>query len=397
MMENIRSERPIGLPIVGAMNYLNILAERFWQMQGQLPRQLQSYLNFLLCEIDPLLSHQRMAAEVVGIESKTSESKTITLRPPARWKGFEAGQFIGVEIEIDGVRLRRNYSLSCSPNEFKENGTISFTVKQVEKGRVSECLNRSVNMADILHISHAMGQFTLPSTQILQSELPVFVAAGSGITPIKSMIDQLVHSGYFNESELAENEPGTIVLIHHSKNPQDIIFQSHFERLAKRYPSFIYIKHFSDQEGVISFEQFRADCPDLSKRAVYVCGPAGFMEKVSEFADALSLPKEKFYSESFGQPPSVSAMHQGESGMVEFVFAQRQVMYDGNTSLLELAEAAGLNPKYGCRSGVCHECKCQRPKGPLVNRLTGQTIPEDQLSIQSCISVPVGNLVLNQW
>ena len=381
----LQSESTITL----AGTYLNRLSTAFWQAPGL----LQDYLNFVLCSIDPLLSRKRLATGVVAVVKETAESSTLILRPPARWAGFEAGQFINVELEIEGARFRRNYSVSCSPDDFQRTGLISITVKRVSGGKVSGYLNQSLTASELVYISEAMGQFTWETMDSVSTQGALFVAGGSGITPIKAMIDQRFGAGRFDTGSA-----GPVTLVHYAKNAEDILFMSHFIQLAKQNAGFTYIPHFSEQEGQISSEQLALDCPDLEDRSLFLCGPEGFMRTVQEIAGSKSVPESRIFTESFGAAVlSGSEMEQGTPGMIEFAYANRKVQSDGQRSLLELAEQAGLKPKYGCRSGICHECTCQRPQGSLVNRLTGQAIEQDQQSVQACISVPTGDLTLTTW
>jgi ferredoxin-NADP reductase len=366
----------------------NQLATRFWQSNGL----LQDYLDFLLSEIDPLFSQKRLAAEVIDITKETSETTTLTLRPAGRWSGFVAGQFIAVELEIEGVRYRRNYSLSCSPTSHKGTGLISITIKQVAHGKISSHINQNLNKGEIIHISEAMGQFTLTPSS---NSSPLFVAGGSGITPIKSMIDHLLLDTE-NQEEMPRSEP--ITLVHYAKSNSDIIFKKHFEHLASENSLFSYICHLNDGEGGITADQLALDCPDLSSRDWYICGPQGFMDNAILIADTLSVRKDRIYTESFGGKRYLSTNTKlGASGNVNFGFANRQVRSNGEQSLLELAELAGLKPKFGCRSGICHECKCQRPEGHLINRMTGQAVEDDQITVQACVTVPTGDITLKQW
>ena len=367
------------------------LSNMFWNQQGG----LQSYLDYLLCELDPMLSQKRIAAEIVAIARETCETSTIVLRPSYRWKGFKPGQYITLEIEIDGVRYRRNYSLSCSPKYYEETGKISLTVKTVGEGKVSSFLNSAVSVAEVVHISEARGQFTLPGQTGYQAKNSiVFVAGGSGVTPIRSMIDHLLETTR-NESETESEE---IVLIHYAKKAEDIIFNDHFKGLAERNKKFSYFSHFSDREGSVSAKQLQQDCTSLKDKHLYLCGPEGFMSAVRSAARSLSVSEGLIHSESFGEGlSSCSELLETEQGLVNFSFAGKQIHSNGKQSLLELAEMAGLKPKSGCRNGICHECKCHRPEGRLFNRVTGNPISEDQTHVQSCITVPSGNLTLKQW
>ena len=391
----------------GSFKLSEPFSDIFWKRSGA----LQRYANFLLCETDPLFNQQRLAAQIIRVESETTEATTLWLRPSSRWSGFRAGQFITIDCEINGVRLKRNYSISCAPEVFEQQGLISITVKAIDDGRVSNFINDSLTESQIVHISEAMGSFTLPfqadqETQIDKEEQnPValdpmlFVAAGSGVTPIKSMIEHYVNqveSGYF--------VPQSVQLVYYSNTHEDGIFIDQLQALAERYDYLSVVHRVTDRDGLINQASLKQDCQDIDERSIYLCGPAGFMSAVEDICSALNIASDQIQMESFGAAPtSLTAVanldydFEATPVSVDFAFADQQVTSSSPKSLLELAESAGLTPKYGCRAGICHECKCQRPKGPLVNQLTGDLIPDDQTVVQSCITAPIGNVTLEQW
>ncbi|MFC6684121.1 2Fe-2S iron-sulfur cluster-binding protein [Marinobacter koreensis] len=73
-----------------------------------------------------------------------------------------------------------------------------------------------------------------------------------------------------------------------------------------------------------------------------------------------------------------------------FTNSDVQVSSEGDANLLEIAEAAGLTPQYGCRMGICHQCSCRKTSGTVINRLTGEVSGPGEENVQLCISVPQG-------
>lgn len=365
-------------PLSSATRYMSAFATRFWQQDGT----LQTYLDFLMSEIDPMLSHKRNTAEVVQAINETADTKTFVLRPSSRWLGFKAGQYINIEVEVNGVRVRRNYSISSAPKTFIEQQLISITVKKVDGGRASTHLHERLAIGDILTIGNATGEFTLDRLSTTRQVVPpIFIAAGSGITPVMSMLYQLKD----------EDPKQPCTLIYYSHNAQSLIFEKPLKMLAASMPNFEFIPHFTESEGYITSKQLLLDCPDIAERAIYLCGPSEFMTSVAQYGDCLGVTPERISQESFGLP--TSSQHKSDStGQVSFLKSGKSIKSTGKKTLLELAESAGLNPKYGCRSGICHECKCTKETGEVLNTLTGQLIPNDQTHIQACISVPVGDI-----
>lgn len=347
-----------------------------------------NYLDLILCDIDPLFSQQRIGAEIVNVIQETKDTTTLVLKPNKRWKGFQPGQYILIDLEIDGVRTRRNYSISSSPLLFNNQGTFSITVKAVPGGKASGYINQSCQTKDVIYISDAKGDFTLNKFKF-KSEIdlaltPLFIAAGSGITPIMSMIESLLESQYEQD----------IRLVYYVNTPEDVIFEKRLRQLASTIPTFHFISHYSDQEGFITKEVLEKDCGDLSHKQIFICGPQVFMDSVQAIAKDCGLEQDALQLEQFGSPTQ-STFKSEKSGQVQFQQAGKSIPSNGDKSLLELAEQAGLQPKFGCRNGICCECKCERPEGALLNRQTGQAIPEDQSHIQTCLTIPVGDVLMH--
>ena len=104
------------------------------------PSALSMPIDFLVSELEPLFAAKRMAAELVSKKQETHDATTFLLRPSVHWQGFVPGQYIAIEVEIEGVRYCRNYSISSSVPMFEKESLISITVKRVEDGLVSNYL-----------------------------------------------------------------------------------------------------------------------------------------------------------------------------------------------------------------------------------------------------------------
>lgn len=344
-----------------------------------LDQSARRYIDSILCDFDVSLSRLRLVARVEDIVSETHDCKSFWLRVPARWQGFNAGQFVQVSVEINGVRMQRCYSISSSQEEWRQQGLIRLTVKRVEGGKVSNHLHDQLRVGDRLVISEAMGEFVLaPQSPPVKA---LFLAAGSGITPILSMLTRLSESAVEMDA----------VLMYYSRSRADVIFASHLQQLADITPGLQVFVYCSEEDGQCSTAHLAACCPDAASRDVYLCGPSGFMDSVKGLLSAANVDIETVRSESFGgaTPALDLAGFEGEVA-VSFERSHRQVSGSKGQTVLELAEKAGLQPKYGCRMGVCHECACEKGEGDFVHKLSGKSIPDTQHIIQACMAVPVG-------
>lgn len=332
----------------------------------------QPVMSYYLQDINPLWSLKDLRARVVKVIDETHDAKTFVLQPSWRWEGFTAGQNIGVNVEIDGVTHRRRYSMSCAQGRSK---TFQITVKRVEGGRVSNWLHDHVQPGDVLNLSAPAGDFVLPA------ELPakiLMLGGGSGITPLMSQLQTLLDNDYASD----------IVLMYFVRSPADRIFGQRLDVLEAEHPNLQVQWCFEDdgQGGKperFSAKQIAKRVPDYSERAAFLCGPPGFMAVVREHWEKKGLD-DRLAFEYFGAPPVVAA--DGVEASVVLNKKDRNLTAKPNQNLLEALEAAGETPVYGCRMGICHECKCRKTSGAVRNVLTGEVTSGEE-DIQICVSV----------
>src|SRR3954470_9520905 len=133
--------------------------------------------------INPLWSTQELRGRIERIERETPDAVTVVIRPGWEWPGHEPGQYLRVGMVVDGVHHWRAYSLTSDPG--RPDGCISITPKLVPEGKVSPFLVRGARQGTIVRLGGVEGTFVLgdpPLRRIL------FISAGSGITPIMSML-----------------------------------------------------------------------------------------------------------------------------------------------------------------------------------------------------------------
>lgn len=339
---------------------------------------LHTHFNFLLREINPALSLNALMAQVVAIIPETTDTHTYVLRPPPRWQGFTAGMHIPITVEINGVLTRRTYTISSSPEQYQRQGTITITVKRLAGGRLSSQLFKYLKVGQWLEVGQAIGEFTLDKAV---SEKVLFLAAGSGITPFFSMLN----------SYLKLSTSTYITLMYYCRRQDDVIFAQQLAKLAKAYSHFTLVPIFSDMEGRIDAIHLLQHCPDVAQRDVFVCGPEGFMASATTLLQQQGVTQRQIFQESFGRRLSPVNLHASTTtSEVSFSKSTVRIEGDGKKTILELAELAGLTPKYGCRSGICHECKCTKMSGQVVDYRHGKKSSFDAEEIQVCVSIPHG-------
>nr|WP_315489948.1 ferredoxin reductase [uncultured Rhodoferax sp.] len=329
-----------------------------------------------LTSIHPLLSLTNVRARVVRIVDETPTTKTFVLQPNALWAGAQAGQFVRVQLEINGRRVERAYSLSSRPGWRR----IAFTVKRQEPGLVSGHLHAAVKVGDVLTISQALGEFVLPN--VLPTKM-LLLSAGSGITPVMSMLRDLKARQY----------QGDLVFLHVCRAPDDLIFAQQLYALAADFSGLRLVVHHDTQAGFFSPQVLAAQVPDLGARSTWMCGPAGFMDAMSAYWVEQGFESELF-SERFVGAPVLPSTAPGKPVAVSFVKSGATFTTHGTDPLLVQAERAGLTPKHGCRIGICRSCQCVKTSGTVENLQTGEVSSAPNELIRLCISTARSDVAL---
>ncbi len=320
---------------------------------------VRSYLEPLIRLWRPHFRAGAISAKVLKIK-KQAGFVWLTLKPSAQFKGFTPGQHVDLSIEIEGKRIQRTFSICSSLQEFQQNGTIELAIKLVKDGQLSRWLSGALCLGTQVHLSQAYGNFVLRQQNAL-----CLVAAGSGITPIRAMLLSISRM----------TQPITLIYSYRA----DGLFNQDFIDMAAKFPLFKFIAHDS------------ATMPRLTNAAIaqycntntdfYLCGPTSF---ISELNAALTPIANQIFSESFGGVTAAA-----DEQTVTFYQHQQPKFIQGKGSLLVLAEQAGLNPRYGCRRGICQQCQCQKISGQVRNMLTGELSTAGSEPIQLCISEAV--------
>lgn len=332
--------------------------------------------EFWLGEVRATWSLRELRARVIAIRSETADTKTFTLTTPRAWPGHIAGQYVPVDVEIDGVRVRRCYSIS-SGGSAPGRQTIEITVKRVPGGRVSTWMHDHLVAGAVVRLGAPAGDFTIAAPGKL-----LLVGAGSGITPIAAIVRDLVARGAACD----------VIVIEAARSDADAIFADELAALATlrslarpAAPDASCIQVIAHR-GPLGADALRAYAPNLASREVYVCGPAPVMELV----EALVGPR--VHLERFA-PAAPARTATATRARVHLAVANRTVEITAGT-LLEGLERAGERPAHGCRMGICNSCRCTKTSGTVEDLVTGAISSEPDQEIRLCVSAAHSDLEL---
>src|SRR5215212_823282 len=307
--------------------------------------------------INPLWSTRELRGKIERIEMEIDDAATVVIRPGYAWEGHEPGQYLRIGFDIEGVKHWRAYSLTSDP--WREDGCISITIKNVDEGKVSPNVVRRGRPGSIVSLGGVEGDFVLPD------EVPeklLFISAGSGITPIMSMLRGLDH----------HDEIGDVVLIHSARNEDDVIFCDQLRELERKHDGFKLHLQLTKEAGRLEPAKHLDEiCPDWKERETYLSGPEGMLDAVEEHYDQHDRC-DHLHMERFQPKLATGDFEEGKGGTVKFLESDCQVECDGSTPILEAGEEAGLDLPYGCREGICHTCVGELKSGQLRDLRNGK-------------------------
>jgi len=324
--------------------------------------------------VRPLWSRRQLRGRVESVRPETVDAATVVIRPGRGWRGHRAGQYVRLGVGIDGVWQWRAYSLSSAPGG--PDGPISITVKAGPGGRVSQYLVHRIEPGTTVRLEHPQGRFVLPPATPRRL---LFLTAGSGITPVMSMV-----RGFALRREIPD-----IVLIHSAPTGNDVIFGAELRRLAGRYPTLRVHEHYTRAPGGgrLTMRKLSTICPDWSERPAWACGPPGLLEaaeahwRQAGISDQLRV--ERFH---------LGVVRGGAGGRVRFVRSGRMTTADGDTPLLVVGENTGVLMPSGCRTGICRSCLARLASGRVRDLRTGLEHGDEGDVIQTCVSAAAGDV-----
>jgi len=341
-----------------------------------------AFFDPLLERINPMWIRAYTPARVEQIIQETADTRTLVLKPSRRWSGFRAGQHVTICVDVNGVRRHRTFSLSSSPMFWQQQGRVTLTIKRLPGGRVTNWIHEELDTGSVIGLGEAFGDFLVPEP----AQPVLFIAGGSGITPVLSQLETMAGTDY----------RAPVTLLYFVRTADDVIARKKLQALSARY-SALSLHIITTHEGESPRYLCDADLdsiPGLKSRQVYLCGPRGLMDLARDLVNQRGVDDTAIHSTYFSAPQA-DLGDEALGGQVRFAGSDAEASSQGDATLLDIAEATGLSPRHGCRMGICHQCSCRKTSGTVINRLTGQASGPGEENIQICISVPRGPVSLD--
>jgi ring-1,2-phenylacetyl-CoA epoxidase subunit PaaE len=345
--------------------------------------------------------------QVSNIEQSTSDCRIITLNVPQELHddfAYKQGQYLTLKAYINGEEVRRSYSLCSSPID--EHWQIG--VKKIPNGKFSTYANDILKVGDTIDVMAPQGNFYIDVSPSTEKHYVAF-AAGSGITPIHSII----------ATHLEAESNSTFTLFYINQSTQSIILKEAIEALKNQYLGRFRVFHFLTREkrtaelfnGRIDSDKlevlFSTICSTERINDYFLCGPEAMIHLVKDYLVDNGVNESNVHFELFGTNTDMTKERQEtiaqefagktcdltvKEGGKSFSIAVPQ----GESNVLDIALAQHADLPFACKGGVCATCKCKLEEGE-VEMLVSYGLEQDEIDngyILSCQAVPLSEKII---
>jgi ferredoxin-NADP reductase len=325
---------------------------------------------------NPLWSARELRGRVLQVRQETHDSATLVIKPGWGFSfDYEPGQYMGIGLLVDGRWRWRSYSLTSSP--VKGGRTVTITVKAMPEGFLSAHLVGGVAPGTIVRLAAPQGNFVLPDPAPPRM---LFITAGSGITPVMSMLRTLMR----------HNQIGDVVHLHSAPTPADVMFGTELDQLARDHPGYRLQLRTTRSQGRLDLTRLDTEVPDWRDRQTWACGPETMLNAAERAWSAAGVG-DRLHLERFAVSRAAPA---GAGGTVTFAQSGKSTNADAATSLMDAGEQMGVQMPFGCRMGICQSCVVGLVEGHVRDLRTG-VVHEPGTRVQTCISAASGDCVLD--
>ncbi|WP_316634757.1 ferredoxin--NADP reductase [uncultured Flavobacterium sp.] len=300
------------------------------------------------------------------VKRETNDAVSVLFNVPEELKPdykFIAGQYVNLKLTLDNQEIRRAYSICSSP----ESGELRIAVKSVKNGLFSEFANTRLKAGDVLEVAHPEGKFTFEPDSERQKNYAAF-AAGSGITPVLSII----------KSVLKSEPKSSFVLVYGNKTPEGTIFHQELHDLQLQYVGRFFVHYVFSQakaenalfgrieKSAVNFV-LNNKHKELQFDKFFLCGPEDMINTVSNVLKEKNVKESAIKFELFTSSTQENQIHNSLEGHtkitvlvdddeVSFEMSQKQ-------TILDAALKQGIDAPYSCQGGICSSCLARVTSG----------------------------------
>jgi len=341
------------------------------------------------------MSKHYQSLRVKEIKKETNKTVSIVFEVPESLKEdfkYKSGQYLSLRKEIGGEDIRRSYSISSCNNVDED---IQVSSKVIAGGKMSSYLFNELGVGNQLEVMAPDGNFTLKN---MEQPLVLF-AAGSGITPIFSILKDALANG---------NQ--TVHLYYGNRSEEEIIFNAQLKNLRAQYPNRFMVQHYLSSNGErIDQERTKNIVSSLndtkSDAQFFICGPEEMIKAVKNGLEASSIAKDQINIEYFARPKTDKKVTEevvsGDVSDIQVVIdgEEYDITLEPGEAILDGASRIGVDPPFSCQSGVCTTCKAKLLSGK-VEMDNNFGLGEDEIEdgyVLTCIGTPSTPGVKISW
>lgn len=310
---------------------------------------------------------------ITEVRRETKDSVSVLFNVPLEFKDFyqfTAGQYINLKLTLDGNEIRRAYSI-CSPPESSE---LRIAIKAVAGGAFSQFANTQLKEGNVIEVGTPEGKFTFEPDSNRAKNYAGF-AAGSGITPVLSII----------QSVLLSEPKSTFVLVYGNKSPESAMFHQQLHELQLKYVG-RFFAHFVYSQAKIEGELFgriekstvnfvlNNKHKEMDFDKFYLCGPEAMINTVADVLKEHNVKEsnikfELFFASTEDNPKAADKALEGHTKITILVDDEETTFeMSQKQTVLEAALKQGIDAPYSCQGGICSSCLGRITSGTAVMR-----------------------------
>jgi ferredoxin-NADP reductase/DMSO/TMAO reductase YedYZ heme-binding membrane subunit len=352
--------------------------------------------------------------KVAAIFQETPEVKTYRLTAadggPLPF-AYLPGQYLNVQLSIDGKRVNRSYTIASSPTR---GAACELSIKREPLGLASRFIHDHLNAGDVLKVSGPAGKFIFTGED---ASAVLLISGGVGITPMMSIVRYLTDRAW----------PGDIYFLNVAKTEEGLIFHDEIQWLKRRFSRLSVCQTLTrcaadsmwkGDRGRVTESLLKRFVPDLARQPVYLCGPDEMMDATRSLLLGLGVANSQIKTEKFGAKIGAEATpgtsNEGQKSdrsngtpsgpeiafsikAIDFARSMIRASVSSETSVLEAGEASSIQIPYECRSGICGQCKTRLMEGTVIMDCEDALSPSEKASglILACQARPLSNLVVD--
>jgi len=340
-----------------------------------------SIFNLTQLQSTPSWSSRKTNVVCINIVQETHNVKTFQFQAiDQQLFHFKPGQFIGMQLEIDGEKHNRSYTIASTPSRPH---LLELTIKKEDSGIVSPWLHQNISLNSELEFRGPAGRFNCFD---IESKKVLLISAGSGITPMMSI------ARFWTDTQPQKD----IRFLNWVRAPEDIIFRREISLLDHKNEHFSpevictrpsLTENWLGKRGRINHTTLADMVEDLEDRVIFCCGPDGFMQSVKTSLEKLEFNMDNYHDETFdpggkkkaklaAQPKPEVKTENKPIGPFNLTLKKsgKTILIEDNEILLEKLETEGIDIDSACRAGNCGACQ--------IKKISGDTTTQNEAGLQ---------------